>query len=108
MLREATEAQRVDETATAMEEAVASVLPISGDNQNPAAEIAAAAVAATPTIVAAPKAPPAALDAARSPIHMIAEDKPQTEATAGGTNPAAAAAGNGDQGWIADVSMSNA
>ena len=107
MLREATEAQRAGETATAIEEAVVSVLPMSGDNQNPAAEIAAAAVAATPMIVAAPNEAPAALDATRSPVHMIVEDTPPTEATAGGTNPAAAAAGSGEQGWSADVSMSN-
>ena len=87
------EAQRVRETAAAIEEAVASVLPISGDNQNLDAEPAAATGAATPMIVAAPKAPPAALDATRSPVHMIVEDTPPTEATASGTDPAAAAAG---------------
>ena len=108
MVRDATEAQRVGETADAIEDAVTSVLPISGDNRNPATEPAAATVAATPMIVAAPKASPAAVDATRSPVHMIVEDTPPTEATAGGMNPAAAAAGNGDQHWIADVSMSNA
>ena len=107
MVRDATEAQRVGETADAIEDAVTSVLPISGDNQNSAAERAAAAVAAAPMIVAALKAPPAALDATRFPVYMIVEDTPPTEATAGGTNPAGAAAGNGEQGWIADVSMSN-
>ena len=82
-------------------------MPISGDNQNPAAETAEAAVAATPTIVAAPKAPPAALDAALFPVHMIAKDTLPTAATAACTNPAEAVAGNGDQGWTADVNMSN-
>ena len=78
MVREAMEAQRVGETAAAIEDAVASVLPISGDNRNPAAEPAAATVAATPMIVAAPKASPAALVATRSRVHLIVEDMPLT------------------------------
>ena len=76
ILREATEAQLAGDTAIAIEEAVAGVLPISGDNQDPAAVAAAETIAAAPTIVAAPKAPPAAPDATRSPVCVIVDDTP--------------------------------